>query len=71
VREGKIRRLIINLPPRHLKSQLASIAFRRGVWGTTLRPRSCESATLRTSPTSWRATAAASCYVRTRGPMSC
>jgi len=25
--EGKIRRLIINLPPRHLKSLLASIAF--------------------------------------------
>jgi hypothetical protein len=27
VREGKIRRLIITLPPRHLKSLLASIAF--------------------------------------------
>src|SRR5438270_5049854 len=27
VREGKIRRLIINLPPRHLKSLLASIPF--------------------------------------------
>src|ERR1700757_2306454 len=27
VREGKIRRLIINLPPRHLKSFVASIAF--------------------------------------------
>src|SRR5215468_4790860 len=27
VREGKIRRLVINLPPRHLKSLLASIAF--------------------------------------------
>jgi predicted phage terminase large subunit-like protein len=27
VREGKIQRLIINLPPRHLKSLLASIAF--------------------------------------------
>jgi hypothetical protein len=27
VREGNIRRLIINLPPRHLKSLLASIAF--------------------------------------------
>jgi hypothetical protein len=25
VREGKIRRLIINLPPRHLKSLIASI----------------------------------------------
>src|SRR6185295_14743824 len=27
VRQGKIRRLIINLPPRHLKSMMASIAF--------------------------------------------
>ena len=27
VREGQIRRLIINLPPRHLKSLMASIAF--------------------------------------------
>jgi hypothetical protein len=27
VREGKIRRLIINLLPRHLKSLMASIAF--------------------------------------------
>src|SRR5439155_11645946 len=27
VREGKIHRLIINLPPRHLKSLIASIAF--------------------------------------------
>src|SRR5437870_4175455 len=27
MRAGKIRRLIINLPPRHLKSLLASIAF--------------------------------------------
>ena len=27
VRQGKIKRLIINLPPRHLKSLMASIAF--------------------------------------------
>jgi hypothetical protein len=27
VREGRIRRLIINMPPRHLKSLMASIAF--------------------------------------------
>jgi predicted phage terminase large subunit-like protein len=27
VREGKVRRLIINLPPRHLKSLMASVAF--------------------------------------------
>jgi hypothetical protein len=27
VREGRVRRLIINLPPRHLKSLMASVAF--------------------------------------------
>jgi len=27
VRDGSIRRLIVNLPPRHLKSLLASVAF--------------------------------------------
>ena len=27
VRAGKIRRLVVNLPPRHLKSLLASVAF--------------------------------------------
>src|SRR5258708_37063443 len=27
VRDGSIRRLVVNLPPRHLKSLLASIAF--------------------------------------------
>jgi hypothetical protein len=27
VRQGHIRRLIVSLPPRHLKSHLASIAF--------------------------------------------
>ena len=27
VRRGRIRRLVINLPPRHLKSLMASIAF--------------------------------------------
>ena len=27
VRQGRIKRLIINLPPRHLKSLMASIAF--------------------------------------------
>ena len=52
VREGKIRRLIINLPPRHLKSRLA--------WGMIPRPRSCASATPRISLTSSPATAAAS-----------
>src|SRR5689334_11594889 len=36
VREGKIRRLIINLPPRHLKSLMASIAF--SAWCLGLDP---------------------------------
>jgi hypothetical protein len=27
VRAGRIRRVIINMPPRHLKSHLASVAF--------------------------------------------
>ena len=27
VRAGRIRRLIVNVPPRHLKSHLASVAF--------------------------------------------
>ena len=59
VREGRIRRLIINLPPRHLKSLMASIAF-PGVWGMTPRRRSSPSAMPRTSPTSSPAIAAAS-----------
>jgi hypothetical protein len=60
VREGRIRRLIINLPPRHLKSLMASIAFRPGVSASTPRPRSCASAMPRISPTSSPAIAAAS-----------
>jgi hypothetical protein len=51
VREGKIRRLIINLPPRHLKSLMASIAF--PAWCLGHDPP-------RTSPTSSPGTAAAS-----------
>jgi len=63
VREGKIRRLIINLPPRHLKSLMASIAF--PAWCLGHDPsaqilRSSPSAMPRTSPTSSPATAAAS-----------
>jgi hypothetical protein len=58
VREGKIRRLIINLPPRHLKSLIAS-PFRPGVSGTTRRLRSCASVMPRISPTSSRVTAVA------------
>jgi hypothetical protein len=34
--DGKIRRLIINLPPRHLKSHLASVAF--PAWCLGLNP---------------------------------
>ena len=33
VRDGRIRRLVINLPPRHLKSLLASVAFPAWVLG--------------------------------------
>jgi len=40
VRAGRIRRLIINLPPRHLKSLLASIAFPAWCLGHDRRPRS-------------------------------
>jgi hypothetical protein len=43
VREVRIRRLIVCLPPRHLKSHLASIAFRRGAWVMTRARRSCAS----------------------------
>src|SRR3984893_18585202 len=60
VRAGKIRRLIINLPPRHLKSLLASIAFPAWCLGHDLRPRSCASAMPRISPTSSPVIAAAS-----------
>ena len=60
VREGKIRRLIINLPPRHLKSLLARSPFRPGIWDTTLRRRSSASAMPGTSRTSSPAIAAAS-----------
>src|ERR1700738_652850 len=51
VRAGRIRRLIVSLPPRHLKSHLASIAFRPGASATSRVPRSSASATPRTSPT--------------------
>ena len=33
VRAGQIRRLIINMPPRYLKSLLASVAFPAGCLG--------------------------------------
>ena|SRR5437660_6001945 len=60
VREGKIRRLIINLLPRHLTSLLASIAFPAWCLGHDPSARSGASATPRISLTSSPATAAAS-----------
>ena len=60
VREGKIRRLIINLPPRHLKSLMASIAFPAWCLGHDPSAGSCVSATRRILPTSLPAIAAAS-----------
>ena len=58
--QGKIRRLIINLPPRHLKSCWPRSPFRPGVSGTTPRPSSSPSAMPRISPTSSLAIAAPS-----------
>ena len=60
VRNGEIKRLIINLPPRHLKSLMASIAFTAGVSGTIPRRRFCVSAMPRIWPTSSAVIAAAS-----------
>jgi hypothetical protein len=59
VRRGKITRLIITMPPRHLKSLMASIAFPAWCLGTIPRRRSSASAMLRISPTSSPAIAAA------------
>jgi len=56
VREGRSGRLIVNVPPRHLKSHLASVAFPAWSWATTRACRSSASAMPRTSPTNWRAT---------------
>ena len=60
VRQGKIRRLIINLPPRSLKSLLASVAFPAWYLGHDPSASSSASAMPRTSPTSSPAIAAAS-----------
>ena len=61
VRTGRLRRLLINLPPRHLKSLLASVAFPAWVLGHEPPPRSSASAMPRISPTNGRATVGASC----------
>jgi hypothetical protein len=59
VRDRRIRRLIINIPPRHLKSLAASIAL--PAWLLGHRPRrSSTSPTARSCPTSSPATAAPS-----------
>ena len=51
-RRGECRRLIINLPPRHLKSLFASVAFPTFWLGHDPGRKSCASA----SPRGWRAT---------------
>jgi hypothetical protein len=57
-RLGKVRRLIINVPPRQLKSLCASVAFPPGVLGTIPLPKSSAPATARTWPTNSPETAA-------------
>jgi hypothetical protein len=54
-RSGKIRRLIVNLPPRSLKSHCVSIAFAAWLLGRNPATRSSRRAMARTSPTSSRA----------------
>lgn len=52
VHDGEIRRLIINVPPRHLKSLIGSVAFQPGASAMIPRRKSCVSAMRRISPTS-------------------
>jgi hypothetical protein len=56
-RQGKIKRLIINLAPRGLKSHCTSIAFVAWWLAHTLRATLSARATARTLPTNWRVTA--------------
>jgi hypothetical protein len=60
LRAGKIRRLIINLPPRHLKSLMASIAFPAWCLGPDPSAQILCVSYAQISPTSSRAIAAAS-----------
>jgi hypothetical protein len=60
VRQGKIRRLIINLPPRHLNRCWLLSRFRPGVSGMIPRRKSSASAMPKSSPTSSPAIAASS-----------
>ena len=39
VARGELKRLIINMPPRHTKSEFASICFPLGSWGSTQRKK--------------------------------
>jgi hypothetical protein len=58
--QGKVSRLIINLPPRHLKSLWPQLLFQLGVRSKMPQRIFSVSATLRSSPTSSRGSAAAS-----------
>jgi hypothetical protein len=60
VRQGKIQRLIINLPPRHLKSLMASIAFPAWCLGHDPSAQILCVSLLRILPTSSAGTAARS-----------
>ena len=53
-RRGEIKRLIINVPPRSLKSLCASSPFLRGSWVTIRAPRSSAQAMDRNWPVSMR-----------------
>lgn len=58
VRRGEIRRLIVNIPPRHLKSHAASIAFPAWWLGQDASAQILSSVMARNWRTSSRATAA-------------
>ena len=60
VAQRKSRRLIIALPPRHLKSLIASIAFPAWCLGHDPSAQILCVSYAKISPTSWRVTAAAS-----------
>jgi hypothetical protein len=60
LRQGRIRRLIINLPPRHLKSLLTSIAFPAWCLGHDPSAQLLCVSYAQISPTNSRATAGAS-----------
>ena len=39
VAQGKIKRLIVNMPPRHTKSELLQCSFLLGLWDSNQIPR--------------------------------